>query len=174
MWRSKSMLSIIPIEIIAKMPKIQQFLLKGSFSDNKGMGEKENNNWFKLNCLIGSLIRFFRFFLLFSFLNILFLIWRIWILSVFLMFLFLLLLRLSLFIIWICLLWLLFTLDFLKKKTFSLIVFNHHCMTIRLFLLLVNVRSGLCIFLNNLIQLLLLSLRLPTYVCTTQSYTICN
>lgn len=35
MWRSKSMLSIIPIEIIAKMPRIHQFLIKRSFKDIK-------------------------------------------------------------------------------------------------------------------------------------------
>jgi hypothetical protein len=35
MWRSKSMLSIIPIEVIVKMPRIHQFLIKQSFSDIK-------------------------------------------------------------------------------------------------------------------------------------------
>ena len=35
MWRSKSMLSIIPIEVIVKMPRIHQFLMKQSFSDIK-------------------------------------------------------------------------------------------------------------------------------------------
>ena len=35
MWRSKSMLSIIPIEVIVKMPRINQFLLKQSFKEVK-------------------------------------------------------------------------------------------------------------------------------------------
>lgn len=35
MWRSKSMLSIIPIEVILRMPRINQFLLKQSFSEIK-------------------------------------------------------------------------------------------------------------------------------------------
>lgn len=35
MWRSKSMLSIIPIEVIVRMPRIHQFLLKQSFSELK-------------------------------------------------------------------------------------------------------------------------------------------
>lgn len=35
MWRSKSMLSIIPIEVIMRMPRIHQFLLKQSFSEIK-------------------------------------------------------------------------------------------------------------------------------------------
>jgi hypothetical protein len=38
MWRSKSMLSIIPIEVIVRMPRIHQFLLKQSFSDIKVNG----------------------------------------------------------------------------------------------------------------------------------------
>ena len=33
MWRSKSMLSIIPIEVILRMPRINQFLLKQSFTE---------------------------------------------------------------------------------------------------------------------------------------------
>ena len=56
MWRCKSMLSIIPIEVILRMPRINQFLLKQSFSEikvtkqdppskpHKGRGEEDEDD----------------------------------------------------------------------------------------------------------------------------------